>query len=54
MLIDLKAGEPAHQDIGPMDMYVCMYGDLRRGPDGNPTVGRLLCEHKDHAVAIPC
>lgn len=51
VLIDLKTGKLTHQDIGQMDMYVRMYDDLRRGPDDNPTVGILLCEHKDHAVA---
>ncbi len=51
VLIDLKTGKLTHQDIGQMDMYVRIYDDLRRGPDDNPTVGILLCEHKDHAVA---
>jgi len=51
VLIDLKTGKLTHQDIGQMDMYVRMYDDLRRGSDDNPTVGILLCEHKDHAVA---
>ncbi len=51
VLIDLKTGKLTHQDIGQMDMYVRMYDDLRRGADDNPTVGILLCEHKDHAVA---
>ena len=51
VLIDLKTGKLTHQDIGQMDMYVRMYDDLRRGPDDNPTVGILLCEHKDHSVA---
>ena len=50
VLIDLKAGELTHQDVGQMDMYVRMYDDLRRGEDDNPTVGILLCEDKDHAV----
>ena len=51
VLIDLKTGELTHQDIGQMDMYVRMYDDLRRGADDNPTVGILLCDHKDHTVA---
>lgn len=50
VLIDLKTNELTHQDIGQMDMYVRMYDDLKRGPDDNPTVGILLCEHKDHSV----
>jgi predicted nuclease of restriction endonuclease-like (RecB) superfamily len=50
VLIDLKTGQLAHQDIGQMDMYVRMYDDLRRGEDDNPTVGILLCGSKDQSV----
>jgi predicted nuclease of restriction endonuclease-like (RecB) superfamily len=50
VLIDLKTGKLAHQDIGQMDMYVRMYDDLKRGEGDNPTVGILLCEHKDQSV----
>ena len=50
VLIDLKTGELAHQDIGQMDMYVRMYDDLKRNAGDNPTVGILLCEAKDHSV----
>jgi predicted nuclease of restriction endonuclease-like (RecB) superfamily len=50
VLIDLKTGHLAHQDIGQMDMYVRMYDDLRRGADDNPTVGLLLCGSKDQSV----
>ena len=50
VLIDLKTGDLTHQDVGQMDMYVRMYDDLRRGPDNNPTVGILLCDHKDQAL----
>ena len=50
VLIDLKTGELTHQDIGQMDMYVRMYDALKRGEDDNPSVGVLLCEHKDQAV----
>ena len=50
MLFDLKTGELTHQDIGQMDMYVRMYDDLRRGPDDGPTVGIILCAHKDKSV----
>ncbi|AGX88300.1 PDDEXK nuclease domain-containing protein [Candidatus Symbiobacter mobilis] len=50
VLIDLKTDKLTHQDIGQMDMYVRMYDDLKRGPDDNPTVGILLCEHKDKSV----
>ena len=50
VLIDLKTDKLTHQDIGQMDMYVRMYDDLKSGPDDNPTVGILLCEHKDQSV----
>ena len=50
VLFDLKTGELTHQDIGQMDMYVRMYDDLRRGPGDNPTVGIILCAHKDRSV----
>ena len=50
VLIDLKTSELTHQNIGQMDMYVRMYDDLKRSPDDNPTVGILLCEHKDQSV----
>jgi predicted nuclease of restriction endonuclease-like (RecB) superfamily len=50
VIFDLKRGELTHQDIGQMDMYVRMYDDLKRGPDDNPTVGIILCSHKDASV----
>jgi len=50
VLFDLKTQELTHQDIGQMDMYVRLYDDLRRGPDDGPTVGIILCAHKDHTV----
>jgi predicted nuclease of restriction endonuclease-like (RecB) superfamily len=50
VLFDLKTGELTHQDIGQMDMYVRMYDDLRRSPEDNPTVGIILCAHKDKSV----
>ena len=31
-------------------MYVRMYDELKRGPDDNPTVGIILCTHKDASV----
>ena len=50
VLIDLKTDKLTHQHIGQMDMYVRMYDDLKRGEGDNPTVGILLCEHKDESV----
>ena len=50
VIFDLKRGELSHQDIGQMDMYVRMYDELKCGPDDNPTVGIILCTHKDASV----
>lgn len=50
VLVDLKSGKLTHQDVGQMDMYVRMYDDLKRGADDNPTVGVVLCDHKDASV----
>ena len=50
VLFDLKSHELTHQDIGQMDMYVRMTDGMRRGPDDNPTVGIILCTHKDASV----
>ncbi|SNT42574.1 Predicted nuclease of restriction endonuclease-like (RecB) superfamily, DUF1016 family [Granulicella rosea] len=50
VLFDLKAGELTHQDIGQMDMYVRLMDDRKRGPDDNPTVGIILCTHKDASI----
>jgi predicted nuclease of restriction endonuclease-like (RecB) superfamily len=50
VIFDLKRGDLTHQDIGQMDMYVRMYDDLKRSPDDNPTVGIILCTHKDSSI----
>lgn len=50
VVIDLKTGVLAHQDIGQIDMYVRMYDDLRRRADDNPTMGILLCTEKDETI----
>lgn len=50
VLIDLKAGKLAHQDVGQMDMYVRMFDDLKRQPDDNPSIGLILCSQHDETV----
>lgn len=50
VIIDLKTGTLAHQDIGQIDMYVRMYDDLKRNSDDNPTIGILLCAEKDETI----
>lgn len=50
VLIDLKIGKLAHQDIGQMQMYVNFYDRELKQFDDNPTVGLILCEDKKDAV----
>ena len=50
VIIDLKTGTLAHQDIGQIDMYVRMYDDVKRSADDNPTIGILLCSEKDETI----
>ncbi len=50
VLFELKTRELTHEDIGQMDMYVRLYDDQRRSSDDGPTVGIILCAHKDHTV----
>lgn len=50
VIIDLKTGNLAHQDIGQIDMYVRMYDDLKRSHGDNPTIGILLCSEKDETI----
>ncbi len=50
VLIDLKTGELAHQDIGQMDMYVRLYEDKYKSRDDNPTIGIILCTDRDETV----
>ncbi|HTG34985.1 MAG TPA: PDDEXK nuclease domain-containing protein [Thermoanaerobaculia bacterium] len=51
VLIDLKVGKLAHQDIGQMDSYVRMF-DAHARPEGdNPTIGLILCSKKNEAIA---
>lgn len=50
VLFDLKTRDLEHQDIGQMDMYVRMYDELHRGAGDGPTVGIILCAHKDASV----
>lgn len=50
VLIDLKVGKLAHQDIGQMQMYVNFYDRELKQNDDTPTVGLILCEDKKDAV----
>ena len=50
VLIDLKRGELAHQDLGQMQMYVNYFDRYVKTGDELPTVGVLLCDRKNDAV----
>ena len=51
LLIDLKIGKLAHQDVGQMDTYVRIFDQHRTEPGANPTIGLILCSEKNEAVA---
>ncbi len=51
LLIDLKIGKLAHQDVGQMDSYVRMFDELFIASDDNPTIGLILCSEKNEAIA---
>jgi predicted nuclease of restriction endonuclease-like (RecB) superfamily len=51
VLIDLKVGKLTHQDLGQMDSYVRMFDAHARPTGDNPTIGLILCSHKNEAMA---
>lgn len=51
VLIDLKIGKLAHQDVGQMDMYVRVFEEQYRAGGDNPTLGLILCSERNEAVA---
>ncbi len=51
VLIDLKIGKLAHQDVGQLDMYVRVFDEQQRGEGDNPTIGLILCSERNAAVA---
>ena len=51
VLIDLKVGKLAHQDVGQMDMYVRVFDELYRSEGDNPTLGLILSSERNAAVA---
>lgn len=50
VLIDLKIGKLKHQDMGQMQMYVNYYDRFVKMEDENPTIGIVICKHKNDAV----
>lgn len=51
VLVDLKVGKLAHQDVGQMDMYVRVFDEQHRGEGDGPTLGLILCSERNAAVA---
>ncbi|MBU1342924.1 MAG: DUF1016 family protein [Proteobacteria bacterium] len=50
VLIDLKIGKLAHQDLGQMQMYVNYFDRFVKTESENPTIGIVLCKKKSDAV----
>ena len=50
VLIDLKIGKLAHQNLGQMQMYVNYFDRYVKLPEENPTVGIILCRKKNNAL----
>lgn len=50
VIIDLKIGKVAHQDVGQMQMYVNYYDREIKNDDENQTIGILLCTNKNETV----
>jgi predicted nuclease of restriction endonuclease-like (RecB) superfamily len=46
VLIDLKIGKLAHQDLGQMQMYVNYFDRYVKTSDEKPSVGIILCKEK--------
>ena len=51
VIIDLKAGDLAHADIGQMNVYCNYAREHWMQPGENPPVGLILCTDKDDALA---
>jgi predicted nuclease of restriction endonuclease-like (RecB) superfamily len=50
VIIDLKIGKLAHQDLGQMQMYVNYFDRYVRAKDEKPTIGIILCKMKNDAL----
>ena len=50
VIIDLKIGKLAHQDIGQMQMYVNYYDRIMKTEEENPTIGIVLCREENKTV----
>ena len=50
VLIDLKLGKLAHQDLGQMQMYVNYFDRYQRAEHEERTIGIILCSDKNDAM----
>jgi predicted nuclease of restriction endonuclease-like (RecB) superfamily len=50
VLVDLKIGKLAHQDLGQMQMYVNYFDRYVKTPEENATIGIVLCKRKNEAL----
>lgn len=50
VLIDLKAGEIEHGDIGQMNMYLNYFAKEENTSDDSPPIGIVLGAHKDQIL----
>lgn len=50
VLVDLKMGKLAHQDLGQMQMYIHWFDRFQKGEDEAPTIGIILCSDKNDAM----
>jgi predicted nuclease of restriction endonuclease-like (RecB) superfamily len=50
VLLDLKLGKVAHQDLGQMQMYVNYFDRFVKTGEENPTIGIVLCKRKNQAL----
>jgi predicted nuclease of restriction endonuclease-like (RecB) superfamily len=50
VLLDLKLGRIAHQDLGQMQMYVNYFDRFVKTGEENSTIGIVFCKHKNKAL----
>lgn len=50
VLIDLKIGKLTHQDLGQMQMYVNYFDRFEKTESETPTIGIILCKHKNQSI----
>ena len=50
VLLDLKIGKIAHQDLGQMQMYVNYFDRFVKTGEENSTIGIVLCKQKNKAL----